>query len=539
MTDYSKLKVTELKDLLKERGIPSTGLSRKQQIIDALEARDEAEVSDDVPGDDAAKKDEEADEKVVADTAATETKTPSEPQPTVLEHDQPVSTEPSALATPQQTSPPPDDASSDTRKRKRRSPTPPLSAESVNKKLKSAEEEPVKLPEDEVIEDAPAPVETAADESEKTIQPYGSSDDVMDVKEDILSSDAPATSIPAAVETAPLKPPDAMDLDTPPTGAVHPATRALYIRDLIRPLQPAQVQDHLTSLAISPSNPTPAAIEAFHLDALRSHAFALFATLSDAARVRAKLHNTVWPEEPTRKPLFVDFVPEEKVQEWIDTELSSGTSRRDAKRWEVVYDVSDEDGGVKARLMEVTSNTAMTGMGRQPSFSQQAAPLGPASSTGMGVGMPNAPLGPRSSTFQPRRPSETALPPPPTRSPTSSRAKLPTPAPVVNNPTFSLLDSRFRSTTAKPKLYYLPKDKQLANDRLDELERQTSRDWTGGTRADWNAQLKRYTFEDGDRLVDGGPDRGNFGVPTRGRGGYRGSGGGYRGGGGGGYRPRY
>lgn len=40
MTDYSKLKVAELKDLLKERGIPPTGLTRKQQLIDALEEDD-------------------------------------------------------------------------------------------------------------------------------------------------------------------------------------------------------------------------------------------------------------------------------------------------------------------------------------------------------------------------------------------------------------------------------------------------------------------------------------------------------------------
>ncbi|GAB7353364.1 hypothetical protein MBLNU459_g3846t1 [Dothideomycetes sp. NU459] len=40
MTDYSKLKVAELKALLKERDIPTSGLSKKQQIIDALEADD-------------------------------------------------------------------------------------------------------------------------------------------------------------------------------------------------------------------------------------------------------------------------------------------------------------------------------------------------------------------------------------------------------------------------------------------------------------------------------------------------------------------
>jgi poly [ADP-ribose] polymerase len=38
--DYSKLKVAELKELLKERGLSATGLSKKQLIIDALEEDD-------------------------------------------------------------------------------------------------------------------------------------------------------------------------------------------------------------------------------------------------------------------------------------------------------------------------------------------------------------------------------------------------------------------------------------------------------------------------------------------------------------------
>jgi hypothetical protein len=57
MTDYNKLTVANLKGLLKERGIPQTGLTRKAQIIEALEARDnegesaaaEAEAGGDAP----------------------------------------------------------------------------------------------------------------------------------------------------------------------------------------------------------------------------------------------------------------------------------------------------------------------------------------------------------------------------------------------------------------------------------------------------------------------------------------------------------
>lgn len=41
MTDYNKLKVADLRALLKDRGIPSTGLTRKAQIIEKLEEHDQ------------------------------------------------------------------------------------------------------------------------------------------------------------------------------------------------------------------------------------------------------------------------------------------------------------------------------------------------------------------------------------------------------------------------------------------------------------------------------------------------------------------
>jgi len=40
MTNYAELKVVELKELLKSRDIPLTGLTKKQQFIDVLESAD-------------------------------------------------------------------------------------------------------------------------------------------------------------------------------------------------------------------------------------------------------------------------------------------------------------------------------------------------------------------------------------------------------------------------------------------------------------------------------------------------------------------
>ncbi|RMY88913.1 hypothetical protein D0861_04532 [Hortaea werneckii] len=562
-TDYSKLKVTELKDLLKERGIASTGLTRKQQIVDALEEEDgktaaeqpeEPEATDDIDEGAEGKELEGEEEKVEAavdevaqagadgeqeanlkgETEVTQDRAEDAKvdAPAVLETDQPASQDASNLVTPRETSPATQDASSDTRKRKRRSPTPPVSQDTINKKLKSAEDDAnaVKLPEDRVVEDAPAPTDGAnepqTEDAPEKVQPYGSSDDVMDIQKE-----APSDSQRNPVEPDTAPPSDHVERPEPDTmavddggdsaqsssGALHPATRALYIRELIRPLQPNDFRKHLVDLATPQDQDlNDSIIETFHLDPLRSHAFAVFKSTSAAARARTALHNTVWPAEPTRKPLWVDFVPEDKVAEWIERELAAGTSRRDAKRWEVVYEKLAD--GVEARLQEVGP----------------APPTGPSSSGGGGGRRESRPPPSDDDASRPqtRRPSSRDPSPPPAEptDPDDPHQAQPSPHPP------SQLDTSFHHTThAKPKLYYLPQPSPLVSARLSELDTLTSRVWADEGE-EWklpltgvDGALRRYTFEDGDRLVDGGPDRGNFGVPPEARRG-GGAGGGWRGG---------
>ncbi|RMY28039.1 hypothetical protein D0865_15863 [Hortaea werneckii] len=580
-TDYSKLKVTELKDLLKERGIASTGLTRKQQMVDALEEEDgktaaeqpeEPEAADNLDEGAEGKELEGEEEKVEAavdefaqasadgDQEANQEGETEETQdqaeeakvdaPVALETDQPVSQDASNLVTPRETSPGPQDASSDTRKRKRRSPTPPVSQDTINKKLKSADDDAnaVRLPEDRVVEDAPAPTDGAnepqTEDAPEKVQPYGSSDDVMDIQKEARSD---SQGNPAEADTAPTSDhvgrpaPETMAIDDGndadlSSGALHPATRALYIRELIRPLQPNDFRNHLVDLTTPRDQDLDdSIIETFHLDPLRSHAFAVFTSTSAAARARTALHNTVWPPEPTRKPLWVDFVPEDKVGEWIERELAAGTSRRDAKRWEVVYEKVDD--GVEARLQEV---------GPPP-------PTGPAATTTSSGGRRES----RPSHSSPGGGDDVSRPQFPTHDPSASspsqkRRRRPssrTPSPLADAdaaevdsqpPPPSQLDTSFHHTTlAKPKIYYLPQPRPLVSARLHELDTLTSRAWDEG---DWklpltgvDGALRRYTFEDGDRLVDGGPDRGNFGLPPEARrgggGGGGGNGGGWRGGG--------
>ncbi|KAH8667368.1 hypothetical protein BGZ60DRAFT_409111 [Tricladium varicosporioides] len=269
------------------------------------------------------------------------------------------------------------------------------------------------------------------------------------------------TSDPDIVETEP---------DRAISPAIHPATSALYIRDFMRPLNPTQLKAYLAELAAPPGrDPDPDVIINFYLDPIRTHAFISLTSVSAASRIRSSLHDRIWPEEQTRKPLWIDFIPAEKVDEWIQEEQATNTGgRSSSKRWEVYYDVN-EDRHVTAQLQEASSFPRAQ-PNRKPSvvLPPPQIPTGPRS-----VG--NAPSGPRATQFREQR--------------------------SANN--LSKLDQLFKFTTAKPVLYWLPVDKALADKRLDNIDHAASQEAAVGR---VSGEINRYTFEDGDVLVDRGPE---------------------------------
>ncbi|KAH6671790.1 hypothetical protein B0J14DRAFT_594404 [Halenospora varia] len=297
------------------------------------------------------------------------------------------------------------------------------------------------------------------------------------------------TSDPDVMETEP---------DRAISPAIHPATSALYIRDFMRPLNPAHLKAYLAELAAPPGrDPDPDVIVNFYLDPIRTHAFISLTSVSAASRIRSSLHDRIWPEEQTRKPLWIDFIPAEMVAEWIQEEQATNIGgRSSSKRWEVYYDV-DEDRHVTAQLQEA-SNFPRAQPARKPSVAlpPPQIPTGP-----RGIG--NAPSGPRAAQFREQR--------------------------SANN--LSKLDQLFKCTTAKPALYWLPVDKALADKRLDNIDHTTSKE---AATLRVSGEINRYTFEDGDVLVDRGPEifpgirpppghsgpRGPRGLGHRGGGGY-------------------
>lgn len=320
----------------------------------------------------------------------------------------------------------------------------------------------------------------------------------------------PGSSKREASPTGQLTIPDQDDRVVSP--AVHPATAALYIRNFMRPLHSGHLQDHLNALARPfGSTGTEEMIKEFHIDNIRTHCLVRFVNTSAASRVRANLHNRVWPDERTRRPLWVDFVPEEKLKNWIDIQRGAASTGRGqpATRWEIVFE--EERDGMKAYLQEVgTGPPGLTGSKLPQLQNLQRPDATAAAAAAAGQGVYGAPSGPRSREADLRIAAPQAPQAPPSTKP-ADRGRG-----------FQALDDLFRSTVVKPKLYYLPVSKSTADKRLDKLDA-----GRGGGRG--GNELRKYTFEDG-LLVDRGPLYG-----ARGRGGQA-HGGGGGGGGGGGYR---
>ena len=412
---------------------------------------------------------------------------------------------------PTQTTVDPEEVAEDSKKRKRRSQSPPpSSADTVTKKARGADgspratrvesAQPSQAPEDEHDTQETTEVRNKAepDTSAKEMEGIEHHDEDMPRQVDTgappqrRASDAHPTAArasptgakfkglfaPAHHADAPASPTDDLD-DRDVAPACHPATTALYIRNFMRPLQPALLREHLEKLARSAGD-IPAdqdAIVDFYLDGIKTHCLARFASIAAAGRVRRAMHDRVWPDERTRKALWIDYVPEEKIRGWIEREqqATSGSRAAGGKRWEVVYD-DVEDGTVTAELQEADPSRARAAPTARTSNASRNAPASGANA-------------------QPAKPS-------PER-PRKVR-------PDVGGG-FKTLDDLFRSTAAKPYLYFLPVGVEVAERRLEKLA-----EGKGGGKDD---EMIRFSFE-GETIVDKGPEFGRRGG-VRGRGGQR------------------
>ncbi|KAF4344594.1 hypothetical protein FBEOM_1436 [Fusarium beomiforme] len=307
--------------------------------------------------------------------------------------------------------------------------------------------------------------------------------------------------------------PHEMDYERDVTPAVHPATSALYIKNFMRPLRPQDVKAHLVTLAKrsrDAADDDDEIVTEFFLDQIRTHGFVIFKNIAAASRVRTALHDSVWPNESNRKALWVDFVPPEKVRDWIDTEQASGGPRgRSGSRWEIVYE--DGPGGEVVTHLEEASASASRTM---PQLDARPPP-------GLTMVTNSIPLGPRALR-------DPAIPtgPRPVRPGTG-----PGPRPPPINP-----GGAFKRTNTRPVINYQPVSEDLARRRIDNMRSY----YTNDRDRDFGREINRYSFENGTSFVDRGkevfegirPPHRERAIGRERRGGRR------RGRGGGGGRPR-
>ncbi|KAI4956286.1 hypothetical protein J4E91_000497 [Alternaria rosae] len=413
-----------------------------------------------------------------------------------------------------------EEVETDSKKRKRRSDTPEMADQEIKAKKHRPSHDPA--PGVHLQEDEDTVMEQRRSEEETGALAHGNPNETNDNRSTPAEEDPPAVETDARREKKEKAsrykdlmksnvndtPQEALTDDRPTVPALHPVTSALYIRNFMRPLRLEPLRAHLVSLASPPStSPDPTIVETLFLDALKSHALVLFSTKTAASRVRASLHGSIWPPEGNRKELWVDFVPDEHVEDWIKEEEDAAAAEKEArankrshnpKRFEVVYPESS-DGSVIAVFQEVGSGAPAN------------APRGPRASAD--VRMPSA-----------QQASTTSLP-----TPLSKDTRQDTEA------SFKTLHDLFSSTEAKPQLFYLPVSDDISDLRLKGLDAETSRDWAPGqTRKGRGIKTEmkyKYSFDEDNRVVEVGEDRpdykggrGGSGYRGRGRGGYRGRG---------------
>lgn len=129
----------------------------------------------------------------------------------------------------------------------------------------------------------------------------------------------------------------------------YPVTNVVYIKNLSRPLATGEFGKFLKFCAGG------AVPQLLWFDSIKTHCFVKFEKLAAAQKVRETLNNTRFPAQELQRPLMAtDYIPADKLDEWIKKEEEQGP--RSLTRWVVEYK-KDQDGNISAELVTEGANT--------------------------------------------------------------------------------------------------------------------------------------------------------------------------------------
>ncbi|KAK9323197.1 hypothetical protein V1517DRAFT_320971 [Lipomyces orientalis] len=197
-------------------------------------------------------------------------------------------------------------------------------------------------------------------------------------------------------------------------------TKSVYIQNFSRPLNIPSLKSHLESLAGS-------SLVKFWIDSIRTHCYAIFESVEAASKVREEVYGQTFPlEEKGRKKLATEYIPDSKVDEWIEFEESDQGRLR---KWEVSFGDGLSNGVDADAIKLVEAGTKPQNNGT--SFRERLNPRhSPWVDTARGVGIPD-----------------------------SSTANM-------ANVKVKSLDELFKKTNAKPSLYYCEAPEDVVRERL-------------------------------------------------------------------------
>ncbi|ORX38309.1 hypothetical protein BD324DRAFT_607843 [Kockovaella imperatae] len=184
---------------------------------------------------------------------------------------------------------------------------------------------------------------------------------------------------------------------------IHPPTSNLYITNLRRPLLIPALHDYLLP-ARHPADllPPPKAPFAsldhpgLWLSGVKDHAYATYPSVEDALETAEKIEGATWPED-TGGTLRVQFVPDEELKSLVEREEFAWANGRQ----KLSLHIKDGDEGYSFELVGGGSIGARGAAGSEASFRGLAGrqpPRGPASIPLSGANSIRAPTGPSAGT---------------------------------------------------------------------------------------------------------------------------------------------